>query len=64
MDVMISNRTAREDAIRERSEAYAAAHARHAANQEAERRCWITEIDQITAAYAARVALPGVPRAA
>ena len=45
-------------------EAYAAAHARHAANQEAERRCWIAEIDQITAAYAARVSLPGVPRAA
>ena len=53
---MISNRTAREDAIRERSDAYAAVHARHAARQQAERDRWIAEIDQVTAAYAARVA--------
>ena len=55
---MISNRTSREDAIRERSGAYAAAHARHEAAQAAEIRRWVAEIDEITGAYAARVA-PG-----
>ena len=60
---MISNRTPREDTIRERSDAYAAAHARHEENQAAEIRRWVTEIDQITEAYKARVA-PAVHRAA
>jgi hypothetical protein len=54
---MISNRTAGEDAIRERSDAYAAVHPGHAARQQAERDHRIAEIDQVTAAYAARVAL-------
>ena len=53
---MISNRTAREDAIRERSDAYAAVHARHAANQAAEIRRWVAEMNQVTEAYKARVA--------
>ena len=53
---MISNRTACEDAIRERSGLYAAAHARHEANQAAEIRRWVAEIDQITEAYQSRVA--------
>ena len=53
---MISNRTARDDAIREGSDAYAAVHAWHAANQAAEIRRWVAEIDQVTEAYKARVA--------
>jgi hypothetical protein len=61
---MISNRTAREDAIRARSDAYAVAHARYEANQAAERRRWVAEIDQITADWQARVAPVAVPRAA
>jgi hypothetical protein len=61
---MISNRTAREDAIRERSDAYAAAHARHEGNQAAEIRRWVAEIDQITDAYQARTAPEAVSRAA
>jgi hypothetical protein len=40
-----------------------AAHARHEGNQAAEIRRWVTEIDQITEAYKARVA-PAVHRAA
>ena len=53
---MISNRTAAEDVIREFSGRYAAAHARHDANQAAERARWIGEIDQISEARRAALA--------
>lgn len=50
-------RSPREVALRERRDAYAAVHAAHTARQAAERRRWIADLDQITGAYQARVAI-------
>jgi hypothetical protein len=53
---MISNRTAREDVIREFSGRYAAVHAAHELRQAAELARWVFEIDQVTAARSAALA--------
>jgi hypothetical protein len=55
---MESNRTPREDALRQRSVAYAAVHARHEAAQAAELARWAAELDTVTAEFADRVAVP------